>query len=334
MGSSENTTEYSVSVVIPAYNAEKFIGRTIESVLAQTRPADEIIVVDDGSGDKTAEAVKTFGDKVRYIRQQNAGASAARNTGIQAAEYEWIAFLDADDEWQKNKLELQMSLLQRNRHLMWTGGNYINFLASSNRKAPRNDINKTREIMRGKDLWDDYFKAFATGVWGCTDTMIINRKAFEEAGMFLTGQPRANDLDMWFRIANIYPEFGFVCEPLAVYYLEIDESISRKQAHLQWHEEFISRHLEIAEEHGRLKAFEPCATFMLRLWMRSMLFGARGKEIRNLLSRFGYLLPWGFRVSMRILTIYPKVTQAGCMAISRIVRALNLRRQVVRKPNR
>ncbi|HOM77565.1 MAG TPA: glycosyltransferase family A protein, partial [Anaerohalosphaeraceae bacterium] len=89
----------SISVVIPAYNCQAYIRRAIDSVLGQSRPADEIIVVDDGSTDGTAEAVRTYGAKVILIQQENAGVSAARNAGIRAASGDWIAFLDADDEW-------------------------------------------------------------------------------------------------------------------------------------------------------------------------------------------------------------------------------------------
>lgn len=332
MNQDEQKGDYRVSVVIPAYNAEKYIGRTIESVLAQTRQADEVIVVDDGSSDGTGEIVENFGERVRYILQENAGASVARNTGIEAAEHEWIAFLDADDVWLENKLEAQMSLLERNPDLMWCGGNYYNFLESEDRKGARYDVEKTRQMMGGRDFWDDYFEGFACGIWGWTGTMVINRKALRDAGMFKAGQRRANDLDMWFRVAYLYPRFGFVCEPLAVYYLEIAESISQKQAYLKWQDEFLSRHLEIAAEHGRLEAFEPCVAIMLRLWMRGMLFDARKTEIRNLLSCFGYVLPWYYRVWMRVLTVAPRITRAGCLLISKIIRTFNLRRQVVRKP--
>ena len=330
MDSTKNT--YLVSVVIPAYNAEEYIWRTIESVLKQSRGADEIIVVDDGSTDCTGAAVKRFGEKIRYIRQENAGASVARNTGIEAAEHEWIAFLDADDEWLENKLQVQMSLLERDSDLMWCGGNYYNYLASSGRKAVRVPVEKARQTMGGKDYWDDYFNAFSRGIWGCTDTLVIKRDALKKAGMFTAGQQRANDLDMWFRVANFYPKFGYVCQPLAVYHLEVAESISQKQGFVKWQEEFLSRHLEIAKEHGRLEAFEPCVAKMLRLWMRGMLFNGRKKEIRNLLSRFGYVLPGYYRLSIRALTTFPGVTRAGCRMISKVVRKFNLRRQVVRKP--
>ena len=123
-----------VSAVIPAYNAGKYVGRAIESVLAQTHKADEIIVVNDGSSDDTAEVVERFGGAVRFIRQENAGASVARNTGIEAATSEWIAFLDADDEWLPNKLKLQTEHLERNPKLVWTTGNYIRCYCESDKR--------------------------------------------------------------------------------------------------------------------------------------------------------------------------------------------------------
>jgi glycosyltransferase involved in cell wall biosynthesis len=97
----------SISVVIPAYNAEGCVARAIDSVLAQTLPVDEIIVVDDGSRDATSDVAGRFGDPVRVLRQTNAGPAAARNHGVREARCEWIAFLDADDAWLPTKLECQ-----------------------------------------------------------------------------------------------------------------------------------------------------------------------------------------------------------------------------------
>src|SRR3569833_81721 len=99
-----------VSVVIPAWNAQACLSRAIRSVLAQTLPPFEILVVDDGSTDATPSLVRQFGSPVRLIHQGHAGAAAARNTGIAAASGEYIAFLDADDEWLPRKLQRQMSL--------------------------------------------------------------------------------------------------------------------------------------------------------------------------------------------------------------------------------
>jgi glycosyltransferase involved in cell wall biosynthesis len=88
-----------ISAVIPAYNREKTVARAIDSALAQSDPPAEIIVVDDGSSDGTRGAVQRFGRKVRYIRQDNAGPSEARNRGVREASSEWVAFLDSDDFW-------------------------------------------------------------------------------------------------------------------------------------------------------------------------------------------------------------------------------------------
>lgn len=100
-----------VSVVIPAYNSEEFIGEAISSAQAQTLRVSEIIVVDDGSSDRTAEVAAKRGASV--IRQGHGGISVARNAGIRAAQHEWIAFLDADDVWEPKKIEYQWAAIRR-----------------------------------------------------------------------------------------------------------------------------------------------------------------------------------------------------------------------------
>src|SRR5689334_19281127 len=96
------------SVVIPAYNYGRYLGRAIDSALAQTRPVDEIIVVDDGSTDNTREVAESFGERIIYVYQKNKGLSAARNTGIRKATGDWVAFLDADDWWHPDKIKRQL----------------------------------------------------------------------------------------------------------------------------------------------------------------------------------------------------------------------------------
>lgn len=103
-----------ISVVIPAYNVGPFLKETIGSVLNQTVLPSEIILVDDGSKDNTARVAKSFGEKVKYIHQENKGCSAARNSGIRAATCEFFAFLDGDDLWELNKLEIQLKTIQGN----------------------------------------------------------------------------------------------------------------------------------------------------------------------------------------------------------------------------
>ena len=107
-----------VSVIIPTYNRADLIGHTLESVINQSYRNLEIIVIDDGSVDNTEEVVKAIGDsRIRYIRHQtNCGGSTARNTGVEAARGEYIAFLDSDDIWVPNKIQLQLASIQMHPH--------------------------------------------------------------------------------------------------------------------------------------------------------------------------------------------------------------------------
>jgi len=116
---------WSVSVVIPTYNRAHLIGRSIRSALANVLPGDEIIVVDDGSKDDTAGAVAAFGDRVRYIRQNNAGAGPARNTGLNAATRPLVAMLDSDDEWLPGALGLHRALLAARPDVIYSFSDFM-----------------------------------------------------------------------------------------------------------------------------------------------------------------------------------------------------------------
>lgn len=106
-----------VSVVIPAYNAIRFVNATIDSVFAQTFQNFEILVIDDGSTDNTKEVLETYGDKIRYLPKENGGVSSARNFGIENAKGKYIAFLDADDVWMPEKLEKQVAAMEEDEKI-------------------------------------------------------------------------------------------------------------------------------------------------------------------------------------------------------------------------
>jgi glycosyltransferase involved in cell wall biosynthesis len=110
-----------VSVVIPCYNGSRFLRETLASVLRQTEPVREVLVVDDGSTDGSADIAESFGPPVRVIRQANAGESTARNRGVEEARGDWVAFLDADDVWEPHKLERQLAALGPNDAANCTG---------------------------------------------------------------------------------------------------------------------------------------------------------------------------------------------------------------------
>lgn len=119
--------EPTVSVVIPAYNAERFIRKTLDSVLAQTYPVWEVIVVDDGSSDGTCALVESYGPPVRLLRQKNAGPSTARNFGTRKSSGELVAYLDADDAWHPQKTARQVKALQGNPKAVLCYTGLLNF---------------------------------------------------------------------------------------------------------------------------------------------------------------------------------------------------------------
>jgi glycosyltransferase involved in cell wall biosynthesis len=319
-----------ISVIIPAYNAAACIERAICSVLAQSRPADEIIVVDDGSTDNTAEVVRRFADAVQLIGQANAGVSAARNAGIRAAVGDWIAFLDADDEWLPEYLKMQTELLSRNPHLVWSAGNYMTCYAD--RRAAEISPDFAETLLCGKDYIDDYFDAYSKGFIGCSDTMLIRKPLLLDAGLFSVNLHIGEDIDLWWRIAYRYPAIGFVPQPGAIYHLGTPQSGSKQCVDVSVYGDFIRRHLELSDHYHRRTAFEPTVQKMLRLWIRGMLFDARDKDIRRLLKEFHALYPSWYRQWMTLLTAFPNATAGVCRGISRIVRLLHLRRRVVSPP--
>lgn len=199
---------YSVSVVIPAFNEEARIGRALHSVLRQTRRADEIIVVDDGSTDETAEVVRSFSE-VLYVHQRNLGRAAARNRGIQTARSQLVAFLDADDEWTLDKLEKQLTYMAEvGARFAYTDTYYI----SGSKRQLFSSIATPRT---GQALRHLVSASFIT-----TNTVIVERRLLEEHGGF-DERPAYylnEDYALWLRLANAGVEFHYLDEPLAVYH--------------------------------------------------------------------------------------------------------------------
>jgi hypothetical protein len=171
-----------VSVIIPAYNAARSLPRTIDSVLAQTFPPAEIIVVDDGSADDTAAVAEAYGDRVRVIRKANGGPASARNLGAREASGEWLALLDADDQWLSNKLE---------RQLPYTRPPEVGLVHSLICQQPMNvPLRLTFE-----DLWDRN--------WICNSTVLVRRDAFMALGGFDETREliSVEDYNLWTRLA-------------------------------------------------------------------------------------------------------------------------------------
>jgi glycosyltransferase involved in cell wall biosynthesis len=300
-------TNFTVSVVIPAYNCGSYIGRTIDSVLTQSRLPDEVIVVDDGSTDNTAAVSTSYGSRVNYIYQPNAGASAARNAGIKAANSEWIAFLDGDDEWLVDNLKMQLELLGRNEGLVWSAANYIRCNSGQQTIDLRGEKEiKVKNLIGDKEYFDSYFEAYMSSARWCSDTMIIKRCVLQEAGLFLAGQKRMNDIDMWLRIAYKYPQIGYVFEPLAIYHTDVPGSIVKEHKEPENIHFFIERHLAAAAEHNLLDEFRPYAASLLGYWIGAMLQEKKGAAVRKLLKEYGYLYSKYFIATAFIKSLFPR----------------------------
>lgn len=197
-----------ISAIIPAYNSASFIPDAVNSILRQTQPVYEIIVVDDGSSDNTADVVKALGHDIIYLRQDNQGPSAARNLGINRARGDWIAFLDADDQWTPEKMEEQLSALKKYPELR---------LISSDMAEIDNDGKMITPTVLGKHHLLDRFERLdgkplpnalaelMTKNFIPTGTVLVERQLLLACGLFNSIIRFGEDLELWAKIASRQP---------------------------------------------------------------------------------------------------------------------------------
>lgn len=196
-----------VSVVIPAYNAERTLAAAIESVLGQTYRDLEIIVVDDGSADGTAGVAARFGEDVRCIRQKNAGAAAARNAGILAAQGDAIALLDADDLWLPEKLERQVAFLDAHPAVgaVQCGARFVDDALRTLEVRPcRADRDALWEVLHFRNL-----PAFPSA-------LVLRRSCLDQVRLFDTSLAILEDWDMAIKTAR-HCGLASLPEPLVLY---------------------------------------------------------------------------------------------------------------------
>jgi glycosyltransferase involved in cell wall biosynthesis len=206
-----------ISVVIPTHNRARTLPRALDSVLAQTLRATEIIVVDDGSTDDTGCLVAGRYPRVRYLLQGNRGVSAARNRGIRAARGDWIALLDSDDVWLRTKLAAQVSLLQERpgHRLCHTEEIWI-------RHGVRVNAMKKHTKAGGH-----IFRACLPLCVISPSSALIHRTLFDEVGLFDESLPACEDYDLWLRVCA-RDAVLFVDEPQIVKHGGHDDQLSRR----------------------------------------------------------------------------------------------------------
>ncbi len=199
-----------ISVIIPNYNYGRFIGEAIESVLAQTFPPSEIIVVDDGSDDNSADIVRTYGSRVKFIQQRNQGVGAARNNGVKNYSGNLIAFLDDDDVWLPTKLEKQVELLQQD--------NKIGMVSCGMREFDKNG-ETIAEYKEGQNGWcAKNILMIEPVVIGPGSTSLVRRNIFEKINGFDENKEMhpSEDWEFCYRVAQVC-KIAFVPQILVNY---------------------------------------------------------------------------------------------------------------------
>ncbi len=198
---------FSCSVIIPSFNRAHCLPRALDSVLAQTLTPNEIIVIDDGSTDHTVELIKQNYPQVKLLTQTHAGVSCARNYGIQSATNDWIALLDSDDAWGKDKLKKQWSAINDHKEYLICHTDEIWY--RHNRRV--NPMQKHQK--RGGYIFQYCLPLCAIS----PSSAIIHRQVFAKLGFFDESLPACEDYDLWLRITAHYPVL-YLAEKLTLKY--------------------------------------------------------------------------------------------------------------------
>ena len=234
------------SVVIPLYNKAPYVAKAIGSVLAQTFADFELIIVDDGSNDDSAQVAEKAiegRDSCRLIRQENAGVSVARNNGVALSQGEYLCFLDADDWWASNFLEEMSVLIAEfpNAGIYGTGYTIVNETKRKTRVAP---IGVEPGFAKGYiNYCQVYAKTLAMPLW--TGAVCIPRAVFDEMKGFPKGIKLGEDFLLWIRIALKY-KVAFLNRPLAYYNQDVDAAnrgvgrLHKPAEHMLWNLDFLT----------------------------------------------------------------------------------------------
>jgi glycosyltransferase involved in cell wall biosynthesis len=222
-----------VSTIIPTYNRANLVPEAIDSVLAQTYPHVEVILIDDGSTDGTLEVLRRYGDRIHVISQPNAGPAAARNRGVMAAQGEMIAFLDSDDLWLPEKLARQVNLLQRlgeavpcclcNINMRWKDRELTSF-----------DVAWLNPVV-AEGVWHNPEEILATRFVLFNQGVVIRREVLREIGGFDESFWLLEDYDLALRL-SLRGDWGFIRDPLVIWRESATSRLSRdaERDDLRW----------------------------------------------------------------------------------------------------
>jgi len=269
-----DSTSPLVSVIVPTYNRRAVLPRAVRSILEQTlQEAVEVIVVDDGSTDGTADMLKTDFPTVQCIRQANQGVSAARNTGLAAARGQWIALLDSDDHWLPQKLHSQLQALSAEPELRICHTEEI-WIRNGRRVNPMKKHQKSGGWI--------YLKCLPLCCIS-PSSVVIHREVFDDVGLFDESLPACEDYDLWLRICAHEPVL-FLDEPLTVKTGGHDDQLSRAFWGM---DRFRVRALKKRLEQGKLSDSDRDATLAMLIGKLEILIqGAQKRSNTDLLHTY------------------------------------------------
>jgi glycosyltransferase involved in cell wall biosynthesis len=280
-----------VSVVIPAYNRAGIIGETIDNVFEQTYPNIELIVIDDGSTDDTVQVLKSYGDRIRWAVQENAGPAAARNHGIRLAKGEIVAFQDSDDSWHPSKIERQVSLLQR------AGESVVCCICNSVVQLPGISVRSFENapiyppIEEG--IWLNPAEVLATRFILFNQAAAIRRDVLVKIGGFDESLRLLEDMDLGLRLSLEGP-WAFIREPLATRQDKLARTLGHEATPKIVGESgarILERILHITEADSRLAWLRPVVGRELRRTRRHL----RAIRIGSGKSFVAPVLGWGLK---------------------------------------
>jgi glycosyltransferase involved in cell wall biosynthesis len=304
-----------VSVVIPAYNRAGIIGETIENVFAQTYSNIELIVIDDGSTDDTVAVLKSYGDRIRWAVQENAGPAAARNHGIRLAKGEIVAFQDSDDSWHPTKIERQVSLLQR------AGQSVVCCICNSVVELPgiavRSFENAPIHPPFEEGIWLNPAEVLATRFILFNQAAAIRRDVLLRIGGFDESLRLLEDMDLGLRLSLEGP-WTFIREPLATRQDKLARTLGHEATPKIVGESgarILERILNIAERNSELAGLRPIVGRELRRTRRHL----RAIRIGGGTSFVAPLLGWGLEQFERYrLGVYRRTPWFPVMKVARV----------------
>ena len=286
-----------VSVIVPVYNREEYVGATIESILSQTYPSIEIVLVNDGSKDNSLNILRDYEskypEKIVVIDQVNQGQVASRNNAIRKAKGEFIAFLDSDDLWKPEKLELQIPLFSENVGLVYSA---------------IDNIDETGNIVN-TEICDDSITGFIlpqllvrnrmTG-----GTVVLTRKSLDEVGLFDEKFNAAENWDLWIRVCKKY-EARLVNKPLVQYRVHPGNMSKDRLLMLQAKEDIVNKHCSTEPESSEMEKYFNYAKADLAYWKGVYFFNKHQyATARQFFMAAHRLMPFYEDILMRILRSY------------------------------